>query len=171
MNRLQTVRMSLLIVAEKNITCLQTNAQPPRVASAQRSRSSASADSALCRAGPLFLGRADEDGLHVSAHVQLFQTLVAFVEDKVRDLVRIEVLLAQESQHSAGSANENGGDALGVAEHFDVLLDRNASVYHFALDVLQVLAEALELVLDLKGKLASVSDAQTQDASRRSAFP
>lgn len=48
-----------------------------------------------------------EDLLHVSAHVECFQHLVTFVEDKVLDVLEVQVLFPDESEDSAWRPNNN----------------------------------------------------------------
>mmetsp|Transcript_13149 Transcript_13149/g.42022 ORF Transcript_13149/g.42022 Transcript_13149/m.42022 type:complete len:250 (-) Transcript_13149:59-808(-) len=106
----------------------------------------------------LLLWRLNEDLLHIFPHVKLVQTLVALIKHKLCGLVKLEVLVAQEAQHAARRADQ---DVRAVClQHLTILGDGHASIDYARLDVLEVLCEAVKLVLDLVGELASVADDQ-----------
>ena len=103
----------------------------------------------------LLVRRVLEDLLHVLAHVELLEHLVALVEDEVLDVRRDEVAVADQLEHAAGRAHDDVRrlrleDAL-------VLRGGHAAVEDLGLHVGQVAREALELVGDLVGELARVA--------------
>jgi hypothetical protein len=96
-----------------------------------------------------------EDLLHVTAHVELLEHLVALVQDKVLDVLGDEVLVAHELQDAARRAHDDVR-ALGLQDAL-VLGHGHAAVEDLDLHVGQVAAEALKLVVDLECKLARVA--------------
>mmetsp|Transcript_67655 Transcript_67655/g.209187 ORF Transcript_67655/g.209187 Transcript_67655/m.209187 type:complete len:267 (+) Transcript_67655:509-1309(+) len=113
----------------------------------------------------LLLRRLHEDLLHVLPHVELVQALVALVQHKLRQLVELQVLVAQEAEHAAGGADQDVGAT--VPEHLAVPRDGYAAVHDARLHVLEVLGKAVELVLDLVGQLPRVADDQRPDGLLR----
>mmetsp|Transcript_23196 Transcript_23196/g.59619 ORF Transcript_23196/g.59619 Transcript_23196/m.59619 type:complete len:325 (+) Transcript_23196:629-1603(+) len=103
----------------------------------------------------LLVRRELEDVLHVLAHVELLEHLVALIEDEVLDLAEVEVLVARKRQHAPRRADE---DVRRVRlEDLLVLGDGHATVEDARLDVGQVPGEPHKLVVDLEGQLARVA--------------
>mmetsp|Transcript_36516 Transcript_36516/g.72731 ORF Transcript_36516/g.72731 Transcript_36516/m.72731 type:complete len:361 (-) Transcript_36516:1523-2605(-) len=110
----------------------------------------------------LFLVRCGlEDLLHVPAHVERLEHLVALVKDEVLDGGGLELLLAHQLQHASGCAHDDVG-ALGLEDAL-VLIDGHAAEEDFGLHVGQVAREALKLVADLVGELAGVAEDEGTD--------
>lgn len=86
---------------------------------------------------------------------ELFQHLVALVEDKVFDVLETKVLVADEGEGATGCAHHDVRAIL--AEHLLVLLDGQAAEEHGTLDAGHVLGEALILFANLEGQLACVA--------------
>mmetsp|Transcript_28086 Transcript_28086/g.68097 ORF Transcript_28086/g.68097 Transcript_28086/m.68097 type:complete len:241 (-) Transcript_28086:832-1554(-) len=105
-----------------------------------------------------------EDLLHILAHVELFQHLIALIENEVLDTLRVQIFVAAQLQHTAGRSDDDVG-RLGLEDAL-VLGDGHATIEHFRLNVRQVSAEPLKLVGDLIGELASVA----KDESTNSCF-
>mmetsp|Transcript_54603 Transcript_54603/g.155405 ORF Transcript_54603/g.155405 Transcript_54603/m.155405 type:complete len:203 (-) Transcript_54603:44-652(-) len=106
----------------------------------------------------LLLRGLEEDLLNILSHVDLVKALVALIKHELCQLVELEVLLAGEPEHPPGRADQ---DVRAVGpQHLAVLRNGHAAVDHARLDVLEVLREAVELVLDLIGQLARVADHQ-----------
>mmetsp|Transcript_5810 Transcript_5810/g.12664 ORF Transcript_5810/g.12664 Transcript_5810/m.12664 type:complete len:340 (+) Transcript_5810:682-1701(+) len=97
-----------------------------------------------------------EDLLHVLAHVELLEHLVALVEDEVLDVLGDEVLVPHHLQHTSRRADDNVRRF--VLQDALVLSDRHATVEDGRLDVGQVSLETVELVVDLVGQLARVAE-------------
>ena len=55
----------------------------------------------------LLLWCLDEDLLYVLAHVNLVKALVALIEDKLRQLIELQVLLAQETKNTSWCAYQH----------------------------------------------------------------
>jgi len=81
-----------------------------------------------------------EDGLHVSSHVEMFEHLVALVENEALEMVQLELLLFGELQNTAGCADDDMGCLL--LQQLAVLTDSDATKEHLHLHVRQVLGEA-----------------------------
>mmetsp|Transcript_9687 Transcript_9687/g.26196 ORF Transcript_9687/g.26196 Transcript_9687/m.26196 type:complete len:227 (-) Transcript_9687:109-789(-) len=113
----------------------------------------------------LLLRRLDEDLLDVLAHVELVQALVALVQDELRELVELQVLLARQAEHAARGANEDMRAI--VLQHLLILGYRHTAVHHACLHVLEVLGEPVELMLDLIGQLTRVAHHQDLHALLR----
>mmetsp|Transcript_5571 Transcript_5571/g.12646 ORF Transcript_5571/g.12646 Transcript_5571/m.12646 type:complete len:470 (-) Transcript_5571:8-1417(-) len=116
----------------------------------------------------LFLRSLNEDLLHILAHVQLVQALVTLIQDKLRQLVQLQVLLPEEAKDPARCANEHVRAATG--QHLLVLGNRCASVDDARLHVLEILGESIKLVLDLVCQLTRVADDQDLHCLLRSIY-
>jgi len=109
------------------------------------------------------VGSGAEDFLDVAAHVKLFQHLVALVQHKVLDLVRLELLVADEGHHAAGGTDDDvralvlGGELLGVGR------DGGPTVEYVGPDVGHKLGETGEFVSDLVGEFSSVAKNDNSD--------
>jgi len=124
----------------------------------------------------LVLGCSAEDGLNVVAHVckvlaeagqsrrfvltGLVQHLVALIEDEVLQVGKAEMPIADEGVDTTGSTDDDVRVSVLVAKELDVLLNGSSSVEDTNLDVRQELGEAVVLVADLVGQLASVAHDQ-----------
>lgn len=99
-----------------------------------------------------------EDLLHVAAHVQLFQHLVALVEDEVLEVFQLKLLVSNQRHYSARSSHHNV--RIDGLESFLVLLDGQSAEKDGHLHLGHVLAKALVLFADLEGQLPSVAHDQ-----------
>jgi hypothetical protein len=86
---------------------------------------------------------------------QLLQHLVALVEDEMLQVLQVELLVADESEDAAGCADDDV--RCHRLQRLLVLLNRHAAEEHSDLHARHVLAEALVLLADLEGELASVA--------------
>ena len=102
-----------------------------------------------------------EDVLHVTAHVQRLEHLVALIQDEALEAVQLQVLLLNELQDASWSPNNDVGH-LGLEEGL-VLRNGDTAKEHLDTDLLQVLAKAEELLADLVGQLTSVAQHQCVD--------
>ena len=54
------------------------------------------------------MGGQAENVLDVSSHVQLFQHLVALIQDEMFDVLQIEGFVSRQGEDAAGSADDDG---------------------------------------------------------------
>mmetsp|Transcript_74620 Transcript_74620/g.129468 ORF Transcript_74620/g.129468 Transcript_74620/m.129468 type:complete len:276 (-) Transcript_74620:8-835(-) len=104
----------------------------------------------------LLLGRCKENRLDVSAHVHFLEALVTLIEDELRAFPQIQILVSQESQHAAGSADHDMGAI--ILQHLLVLGNGYSSIDHAHLHICEVLCESVKFVLDLISQLPCVAE-------------
>jgi len=104
----------------------------------------------------LLVRRLLEYGLHVLAHVELLQHLIALVQYEPLQVVQLQLLLLQQLQHPARRAHHYVGHL--ALQQLAVLRDGDAAEEHLHLHVRQVLGEAEVLLADLIGQLAGVAE-------------
>ena len=98
-----------------------------------------------------------ENVLDVSAHVKSFEHLVALIKDEMLQIACVEMFATDERQDSSRCAHYDCGRRL--LQLLDMCLNRLATVHdlHRDLVLVHVLREAIVLLLNLEGKLASVA--------------
>lgn len=106
----------------------------------------------------LVLGCSTEDLLNVTAHVELLEHLVALVENKVLDRVRLELAIADEGKGTTRSSNDNVRALFLVRQNLAVGGDGCSTVEDGSANVCHVLAETDKLVTDLVGEFTSVAE-------------
>jgi len=104
----------------------------------------------------LLVGGHAEDLLNVTTHFERLKDTIALVEDEMLDVIKLEGLLLGKTEDAAGSANDDVGAI--VLEDITVGLDGDTTIEDGGLHLGKVLGEALVLVSDLEGKLASVAE-------------
>mmetsp|Transcript_19066 Transcript_19066/g.37424 ORF Transcript_19066/g.37424 Transcript_19066/m.37424 type:complete len:219 (-) Transcript_19066:95-751(-) len=108
------------------------------------------------------MGSLAEDLLDITAHIELLENLIALINDKVLDVGKIHnLVLDGELEHAAGGTDNNVGAVL--LEDLAVLSGGDTTEEHGGLDILEELAEALVLVVNLKGKLTGVAEHNHRD--------
>jgi len=111
----------------------------------------------------LLMGSLHEDLLNVSAHVELFEHLIAFVEYEVLHIAKIHIIRANaESLHTSRSTDDDMRSLIGL-EHLSVLSNGSTSVEDFASHVFHVGGESVVLSLDLEGQFAGVAENDDTD--------
>jgi len=99
--------------------------------------------------------RLPEDVLHVGAHVDLLEHLVALVQHEVPNAAHLQRTFLCERLDAPGRADHH--DRVLLAQLLAVLLDVDAPEKVGHLDRGHELGEALKLVADLVGQLARVA--------------
>jgi len=89
----------------------------------------------------LLVRRRSEDVLHVAAHVELFQHLVALVEHEMLDVLETQLAAADEREDTAWRTDDDVRRRL--AEHFAILLDWHAAEEDANFDRREVFAESI----------------------------
>lgn len=93
-------------------------------------------------------------------HTDLVEHLVALVENKGLNVAEGQLLVANEGVQTTGGGNHDVGVGILARQDVEILLDGSTTVEDRGLDVGQVLGETGVLVLDLVGKLTSVTHDQ-----------
>lgn len=88
---------------------------------------------------------------------RLVKHLVALVQDKVLQIGKTEVLVANKGVDATGCSDNDVGVRVLVAKELNVLLYGGSSVEDTDLDVGQELGKAVVLVADLVGQLTGVA--------------
>ena len=88
---------------------------------------------------------------------RLIKHLVALIENKVLQVGKTEVLVANKGVDATGRSDNDVGVGVLVAKELNVLLYRGSSIEDTDLDVGQELGETIVLVADLVGQLTSVA--------------
>ena len=92
---------------------------------------------------------------------KLLEDIVTLVDDKVLEVLEVQLALVHELEDTAGGADEDVGR--GLLQDGDVLLLGLTSAEVLDPDVLHVLGEALVLLHDLERELAGVAEDQHQN--------
>jgi len=97
-----------------------------------------------------------ENVLNIASHVELFQHFVALVQDKVLDVLQVQLSASHQSENSAWSSDDDVWRIL--SKRLSVVLHWHTAKEDSDLDVVQVLTEPLVLFADLEGELTSVAE-------------
>src|SRR5690606_35378942 len=90
-------------------------------------------------------------------HTNLVKHLVALIQDEDTDASKTQDLIPNQRVQATWGTHDDVGAGVLVLDLLHVLLDGSTAVEDLSLDVGHVLAEAVVLVLDLEGQLASVA--------------
>lgn len=90
----------------------------------------------------------------------MIQHLVTLIENKDADATEAEILVPNKGLQAAWSTNNDMRVSVLVLQKLSILGDGGSTVEHASLDIRHVLAEAVVLVTDLEGQLASVAHNQ-----------
>mmetsp|Transcript_40622 Transcript_40622/g.102257 ORF Transcript_40622/g.102257 Transcript_40622/m.102257 type:complete len:253 (+) Transcript_40622:2946-3704(+) len=104
-----------------------------------------------------------EDHLHILSHVEGAEHIITLVKNETLEVVHLQALLGGQLKNAARGTDDDVGWV--VLELFTVLGYRHTTVEHTGLHGRHVLAEAVELVTDLVGELASVAEHQSVNYS------
>lgn len=103
-----------------------------------------------------------EDFLNLAAHVQsVFKNIVTFVQNESLQVVQFQNFFVNEMKDSSGRSDK---DMWAIFfDHFLVLVEIDASVNNFRLDIREIFAESFEFAVDLIGEFSSVAKDQSID--------
>jgi hypothetical protein len=99
--------------------------------------------------------------LNLRSHVGLIKHLIALIQDKHVEVIKVENTFFDESKNSSWGSNNNMRGSCWIFENLFVFLDWDSTKNDSGSNVFEIFGESIEFLLDLESKLSDIAKDQS----------